>query len=1139
MRRGLLLALVLGLVMSALLSPPARGLTWTQTSAVDFSAGRLSNLTVLPTGDLQLVSTPTWAKTGVVLSPTPASYDAAGALNQFVMKDGTTYRMWYRGFDGSRFRILYATSTDGVAWTKQGIAIDVVVPPYSFDSAASQSVMKEGSTYKMWFGGGFLSGPFGQSGRIYYATSTDAASWTIVGVALDMGAAGSWDQGLVAYPAVVKDASGTYWMYYSGWDGTPGRNTRIGLATSTTGITFTKSAANPVLNVGAPGSWEDLGLNMPFVETAPPRILWYSAGGTVNRAGYATSADGFSWSKAAANPVLREGAAGAWDSRGAYSTCFLNDGGTEWMFYTGADGTTSRIGRARLVTDYAATGSFESAILDTGAPASIWNTLSANATVPPNTSLILGTRTGDVPTPDASWSAWSAPVPPGISPITSPRARYLQVRADLSTTNASQTPVLHDFTTDYAMNSASAPTPLSPVGGVWVNASGLRVSWAYSDPESDQEAGFRVQVSDRSDFATIAEESGDILSTSMFWRSPPLADGAWYWRVRTRDAFGAWSPYSGGAAVRIDTVPPTTLLDFALPPGSINGMPQVDSTNRILLSASDLGSGVTTTMYSLNLGPPVTYTAPFLPTSHGLAVLSYWSVDAAGNPERSSLAALLLDNAPAVAPVDPPSGTWTNSSRLTLAWTYADPEGDPESMYVVELATDPSFATVSYSSGQVDGTQTTHTFQSVADGTYYWRMRASDTYGAWSPFSTAQTVSVDTGLPSVTCVFSDTLGTVDGRVWITAGTALTLTATDAGSGVAGIYYAIDGATDTYSAPVTLSLHGPHTLAYWTTDRAGNAGPRSQLDFLIDLAPEATNRYPQDQSWVRNATGLWWTYADPDGDLAQGFEVQTSLDPSFSSIYDSSGMVSDSSGPGFWQLWPYDDGTYYWRVRVRDECGVWSQWSSPTRFQVDTVGPQVNALHGGSAIPALTGVLALSVGDTIALSATDAGSGVARIEYSTDAGGWTVYSSPIRFDTAGRHVLAFRATDSAGNTGATLFLAVDAGDAFNWTPIVAAILAVVLALIGAAVASLRKNVKPRLSAKLTWIIFAGPGTILELVIAVSSLVTGELAMPPWFGAGLITVLAVAVVGFTSIALSAKALMVEPSAVAESQVDEPRS
>src|SRR5262249_54514281 len=51
------------------------------------------------------------------------------------------------------------------------------------------------------------------------------------------------------------------------------------------------------------------------------------------------------------------------------------------------------------------------------------------------------------PTPDGSWSAWSAVVPSSGSPITSPGMRYLQYRADFSSNdNGGTTPRLDDVT---------------------------------------------------------------------------------------------------------------------------------------------------------------------------------------------------------------------------------------------------------------------------------------------------------------------------------------------------------------------------------------------------------------------------------------------------------------------------------------------------------------------------------------------------------------------------------------------------------------------------------------------------------------------------------------------------------------------
>jgi len=55
--------------------------------------------------------------------------------------------------------------------------------------------------------------------------------------------------------------------------------------------------------------------------------------------------------------------------------------------------------------------------------------------------------------------------------------------------------------------------------------------------------------------------------------------------------------------------------------------------------------------------------------------------------------------------------------------------------------------------------------------------------------------------------------------------------------------------------------------------------------------------------------------------------------------------------------------------------------------------------------------------TATLTASDADSGVARIEYSLDGAAFTAYTAPIVVGEAGTHMLHYRATDNAGNTSA--------------------------------------------------------------------------------------------------------------------------
>jgi hypothetical protein len=55
--------------------------------------------------------------------------------------------------------------------------------------------------------------------------------------------------------------------------------------------------------------------------------------------------------------------------------------------------------------------------------------------------------------------------------------------------------------------------------------------------------------------------------------------------------------------------------------------------------------------------------------------------------------------------------------------------------------------------------------------------------------------------------------------------------------------------------------------------------------------------------------------------------------------------------------------------------------------------------------------------TVTLTATDAESGVATVEYSLDGGAFTAYTAPIVVNTVGAHMVHYRATDVAGNRSA--------------------------------------------------------------------------------------------------------------------------
>jgi hypothetical protein len=80
---------------------------------------------------------------------------------------------------------------------------------------------------------------------------------------------------------------------------------------------------------------------------------------------------------------------------------------------------------------------------------------------------------------------------------------------------------------------------------------------------------------------------------------------------------------------------------------------------------------------------------------------------------------------------------------------------------------------------------------------------------------------------------------------------------------------------------------------------------------------------------------------------------------------------------------------------------------------DTTAPTVTAAVTGDKDPSGNYVGSA----TVALTATDAGSGVASVEYQLDGGTWTPYSAPVVVSSLGMHMLHYRATDVAGNESA--------------------------------------------------------------------------------------------------------------------------
>lgn len=296
----------------------------------------LSTIVILPSNST--ADTNQWVKdpNNPLLSPTPGAWDAYQVLLPRLVYDGTTYRMWYHGSrseqDGGK--IGYATSQDGIKWTKHPDPVLLPGPTGDWDtfSLQSASVIWNGSLFMMWYRGW---GPGFEEGAVGLAVSSDGVSWAKYAGNPVMKSS-SIDKKLVSYPYVVWDGE-EYKMWYTGWSGSG--KYKIVLATSTDGIKWTKRTL-PVLSTSASG-WDAGSVYCPtIIFDGSTYAMWYSGTDSAHKLwliGYATSKDGISWKKSTDNPVLSQGPAGSWDSYDSVDNQGVVLVGSTVMLYYSAD----------------------------------------------------------------------------------------------------------------------------------------------------------------------------------------------------------------------------------------------------------------------------------------------------------------------------------------------------------------------------------------------------------------------------------------------------------------------------------------------------------------------------------------------------------------------------------------------------------------------------------------------------------------------------------------------------------------------------------------------------------------------------------------------------------------------------------
>jgi predicted GH43/DUF377 family glycosyl hydrolase len=238
-------------------------------------------------------------------------------------------------------------SQDGLQWSEPPQVVLGPRPETGWEDDINRpSVLHHRGAYHLWYTGQVKPGaPDGHS-WIGYATSRDGVAWQRMSDKPVLSFDKPWEKVAVMCPSVIWDESARLFrMWYSG--GEQNEPNAIGYATSPDGLTWTKHAANPVFTPDPASAWEKHKVTACQVEKRGDwHVMFYIGFRDEAHAqiGLARSRDGITnWQRLPENPIIRPGQ-DQWDHDACYKPCAIFDGQKWLLWYNGRHGGLEQIG---------------------------------------------------------------------------------------------------------------------------------------------------------------------------------------------------------------------------------------------------------------------------------------------------------------------------------------------------------------------------------------------------------------------------------------------------------------------------------------------------------------------------------------------------------------------------------------------------------------------------------------------------------------------------------------------------------------------------------------------------------------------------------------------------------------------------